>query len=72
MFKAASLCTKLERWHDIGAPPFVIDWLEKGIRIFPPDVCIDQFHLNNHNLKPAEKDFLASEIRSLVKCGAIV
>ena len=71
MFRAASLSRHLERWRDIGAAHFVLDWLENGVKVFDQDVKIDNFSLPNHDLKPIEKQFLISEIRCLEKCGAI-
>ena len=49
----------------------MLDWLENGVKVFDQGINIDNFALQNHSLKPVEKEFLVSEIRRLMKCGAI-
>jgi len=69
-FKASNLHQNIDHWKQIGAPSNVINWLENGVLI-PFDQEPQSFYLPNRKFGFTKGEFIADEIASLLKSGAI-
>ena len=66
-----AFCQNISKWREIGKSETVQDWIENGVNIAFRQVP-NSFSLPNCEASLEEKQFINSEIRSLLKCGYIV
>ena len=58
-------------WSQINAPPYVLEWIKKGVSL-PFEVNPVSFCDANPALSSQENDFVSSELDRLVKNGSLV
>ena len=68
-FKAGYLSRFVPNWHRTYAPQNVLQWLTEGVPAFK-DIQ-NSFMLHNHVLNKEQKQFVRTEIKDLLSCGAI-
>ena len=64
---------KVQAWRDIGAPDFIIDWVENGVKIpFHNNIKPPPVQLQNRVSGAREYNFIDSEIQKLLQQGSII
>ena len=69
-FQAGTLTQNYTNWCDIGANQEVLTWIKKGVEI-PFATEPDCFHLPNRKFNITQREFVAQELKTLVRAGAI-
>ena len=72
MCLATRLRDNIQAWRNISAPDLVLRWISEGVPLpFVEDSSPISYHQVNPVFSDRHKEFLRSEIRRLVQCGAV-
>jgi len=66
-----SVSRQYQTWSQIGAPPYVLDWIKDGVTL-PFDKTPERFVLPNRAFSDKEELFVDSELQRLLQEGSIV